>query len=330
LSLHENPLPRHVRHNQPRAFAAAERRSRAPKQTESGARQVSDRRAAAIIGAGEIGSGWAVLFAAHGWTVAVHDTDASTPARLEAAARAAAACGLSVPMNRISVHGSTEETIDGAEWVQESLPEDLPAKRRILASFAYTLHGGAIVASSTSSLTAAELSAGLPYADRFLVAHPLQPVFAVPVVELHAAPDVSEPTLTRAITTLKSIGREPIVVRGALAGGVSNRLTSALLREALALVREGAVTVDELDRIVARGVASGWMAAGVFGTEAAGSQGDPDSAVQFLTGLPGASGSDPDDARLLREAIAQRSAEVPRGNDWAELIARIIRAAERG
>jgi 3-hydroxyacyl-CoA dehydrogenase len=290
---------------------------------------VSNQRAAAIIGAGEIGSGWAVLFAAKGWTVAVHDTDADTPARIEAAARAAAACELAVPMNRILVRESIDEVLDGAEWVQESLPEDLPAKRRMLASIMRTLNDSAIVASSTSSFSAAELSAGLPYASRFVVAHPLQPVFAVPVVELHAAPGVPEGTLTRAISVMQSIGREPVVVRGTIGGGVSNRLTAALLREALVLLREGAVSVEELDRIVARGVASGWMAAGLFGTEAAGARGDPERAVQSLIRLLGAPRGETDDAQLLRNAIAQRSADVPGEEDWAELIARIIRAAER-
>jgi 3-hydroxyacyl-CoA dehydrogenase len=142
--------------------------------------------------------------------------------------------------------------VRGAEWVQESLPEILSVKRTVLESLDGALGAEAIVASSTSTLTASSLSEGRPYADRMLVAHPLHPVYVVPVVELSAGEQTAASTLDRAVATLRAVGREPVVLRGDVPGLVSNRLTAALLREALDLISRGVIDAADLDRLVAR------------------------------------------------------------------------------
>jgi carnitine 3-dehydrogenase len=188
------------------------------------------------------------------------------------------------------------EAIDGAGWVQESLPERIDLKRKALAAIERRLANDAIVASSTSTLTASVIAEGFSFAPRLMVAHPLHPVYVVPIVELSAGALTEPAAVHRAAKVLRALGREPVVVRGEPPGLVANRLTAALLREALELVANGVISPSGLDRVVARGIATGWAAVGPFATEMVG-RGDASTAT------------------------SERA--------WAELLARILDAANR-
>jgi carnitine 3-dehydrogenase len=231
-------------------------------------------RVVAVLGAGTIGSGWAALFASRGADVRIVDPDPAAPARAQ---RALVCARRLVPQHEHGTPGRIEpvdtlrEALRDAAWVQESLPESLALKRRVLASLGNQLASDAIIASSTSTFTPSELCVGLPFAARLLVVHPLHPVYAVPVVELSVSPETSRLTRERAMRVLRAVGREPILVRGEVPGLVANRLTAALLRESLDLVGRGVVSARELDRLVARGVALGWATVGPLATERLGS-----------------------------------------------------------
>src|SRR5256885_3743759 len=92
------------------------------------------------------------------------------------------------------------------------------------------------------------------FRSRLLVAHPLFPVYAVPVVELCGGRETSPATIIRAAETLRLAGREPIIVQRELPGLVANRLTAAILRGALRFVAPGAIGGQDLDRLAAPGV----------------------------------------------------------------------------
>jgi len=227
----------------------------------------------AILGAGNIGSGWAALFAAHGASVTIFDPDPAALTRARHALAIARTLPVHPPAPRegeLVAAAALGEAVRGAEWVQESIPDVLALKRNLLETLADVLPPKALVASSTSTLTPSALADGLPFEKRLLVAHPLHPVYAVPIVELCGGPSMPARTLERAASVMRSVGREPMVVRGEPPGLVAHRLTMALLDEAARLVRAGAVTEAELDRIVARGIATGWIVAGAIGTEAIG------------------------------------------------------------
>ncbi|MGI8497492.1 MAG: 3-hydroxyacyl-CoA dehydrogenase family protein [Gemmatimonadaceae bacterium] len=294
--------------------------------------------AAAIIGAGEIGSGWAALFSLHGVEVRVVDPDSRFVQRLDRAlASARRLPELRGPASPVTVSESIREAVCGAQWVHESVAENLDLKRGVLGEIAAHAEVDTIIASSTSSFTLSALAARLPGAERLLVVHPLHPVYAVPVVEVSAGEMTSATTLERAIAVMRALGREPIVVRGEPPGLVANRLTAALLREGLDLLARGAVTPSELDRIVAGGVALGWAAAGPLGTEAQGSGEHTLGALVRGLERPLAS-LWPDLASWVaistekRAAIeaspAQPDVQTIGGQLWPERIARIVRASK--
>ncbi len=290
----------------------------------------------ALLGAGEIGSGWAALFATRAAAVRIYDPDPGARQRVEAAVASARGIGLHVDASVIQFVADSAEAVRGAEWVQESVPEQLALKVDVLGALAAALDPKAIVASSTSACTAAELSASLPFADRFVIAHPLQPVYAVPIVELGGGRRTDRGALHRAAVLLRALGHEPVTVRGDPRGLVSNRLTVALLREAVELVASGVVSARELDQIVARGVATGWVTAGVFGTEQASGDASKgqDTAertrAQLGPVLPTlARWSSLSGAHLtaLAGAMDARRGEAPRQEEWAARLARLLAAA---
>ena len=126
-------------------------------------------RNAAIIGAGLIGRAWANVFARAGWNVRVWDPDAG---QREAAARLVAeslhelaAHGLvsdpAAAAKRVTVVGTLEEAVAGAEYVQESGPEVLDVKRATFERLDRAAPAGAILASSTSAIVASKFTESL-------------------------------------------------------------------------------------------------------------------------------------------------------------------------
>ena len=225
----------------------------------------------AVVGAGEIGAGWAALFAAYGSNVTIVDPDAGAATRVEGALRDIASLGLgTVSGEGTKVVRDVEEIAADADWIQEAIPEALALKQSLLARVEGLAKSDAVIASSTSSFTRAELGEGMRDAARLIIVHPLHPVYAVPIVEVSAHDDLPRATLERVLSTLRSMGREPVLVTGDVAGLVANRLTAALLREALDLIARGTVGAAELDRIVARGIGLGWTARGPLMTEVIG------------------------------------------------------------
>ena len=170
-----------------------------------------------------------------------------------------------------------------------------------------------------------------------LVAHPLVPVYAVPVVELCGGRETSAATMTRAAETLRLAGREPIVVEREFPGLVANRLTAALLREALDLVAQRAISVRDLDRLVSRGIATGWATRGPLSTElAASGESLLDEFLKHAEGPLASLLESLADWRRMpqweREALrraTQDATAVPGECEWASAIARVLKAAER-
>jgi carnitine 3-dehydrogenase len=282
----------------------------------------------AIVGAGEIGSGWAALYAAFGAEVRIFDPDPGAEKRARAALAEAWRIGVgATPHGAIAQFSNLDDVVRGARWVQESVPERRDLKRAVLDTVGRSLAREAILASSTSTFTASELSRGAPWAERFLIAHPLHPVYAVPVVELCAGAATVPATLAQAEAVMRGVRREPVFVRAEIAGLVSCRLTAAILREALDLVARGAVSAADVERIVSHGIALGWVAAGVLGTEVLGAGGDTAAFVE-RSGGPLACLLDAE----RRAALVAKAHEIEVDKSaWAEALVRIARAArERG
>ena len=229
---------------------------------------------AAIVGAGLIGRSWAHVFARGGWRVRLWDPVAAqrdaAPALVSASLHDLQAHGLvadaAAAAARVQVLPTLEEAVRGADYVQESGPETLQAKRELFAALDAAAAPGCLLASSTSAIVASQFTEGLAGRARCFVAHPVNPPHLVPVVELCGAPWTDAGALARADALMRAVGQVPVAVRREVDGFVLNRLQAALLSEAFRLVQDGVVSPQDLDHTVRDGLGLRWAFMGPFET----------------------------------------------------------------
>lgn len=233
----------------------------------------SDRHVA-IIGSGLIGQAWAIVFARGGCRVAMWDGSRQALAQakdliagqLQDLAHYGLVDDPQAIGARITVASTLEQAVAGAIHVQENLPERVAVKREIFAKLDAASEPDAVLASSTSSIPASAFTEALAGRERCLVAHPVNPPYLVPVVELCPAPWTADETVRRTWELLAAVGQKPVHVRRELEGFVLNRLQGALLREAFRLVEQGYVDAEGLDRTVRDGLGLRWSFMGPFET----------------------------------------------------------------
>jgi carnitine 3-dehydrogenase len=283
-----------------------------------------------LLGAGVIGSGWAARFLLAGVDVCLFDPAPGSGdgalAALERARRAWRRLTLApAPREgRLCLATTVEEAVTGAELVQESAPEREALKAELLREADAAAAPDAIIASSTSGLLPSRLVQSMTRPERFVVGHPFNPVYLLPLVEVCGADGTSPETVRRAAEIYRAAGMRPLVVRHEIAGFIADRLLEALWREALWLVADDVATVEEVDDAIRFGAGLRWSAMGTFLTYrlAGGEAGMRHFIAQFgpvlqlpwtrLTDVP-----DLDDA-LLDKLVAQSDAQAA-GRSIAEL-----------
>jgi 3-hydroxyacyl-CoA dehydrogenase len=227
----------------------------------------------AVVGAGLVGASWAVVFARAGLAVQVHDAEPAQLPRaracIEASLRALEGAGLlreavADVLGRIGFHDTLAAALAGAQYVQESIVESLPAKRELFAAMDRAAGGSAILASSTSAFATSSFAADLAGRGRCLVAHPVNPPHLVPFVEVSGAPFTDEAAVRDTIALMARVGQSPINVRREIHGFVLNRLQWTLLAEAYRMVAEGVASAEDIDRAVRDGLGRRWAFMGPF------------------------------------------------------------------
>jgi L-gulonate 3-dehydrogenase len=228
----------------------------------------------AIIGAGLIGRSWAMVYARIGHEVALYDAfpealDKSmlllddNLADLEANGLID---GASAVRSRIHRADTLEAALEGASWVQENALERLEVKRDLFTRMDAIAPPATIIASSTSAIPCHEITDGMAGAARMLVAHPANPPYLLPIVELSGADTTSAETLAGARTFLENAGMAVISINKPVKGFVLNRLQVALLTEAFKLIEDGVVSGADLDKTLKHGLGLRWSFMGPMET----------------------------------------------------------------
>ena len=229
----------------------------------------------AVIGAGMIGRAWALVFAQAGFRVSMWDSDpAAVGAALEFVRSQLADLDsfalLAEPADRIlgRITSSTKlaGALDAADHVQENGPERLDLRRALFAELDALAPSAATLASSTSGMPASTFTETLPGRDRCLVAHPGNPPYLLPLVELCPAPWTSGDALERTRQFMVQAGRQVAVLQRETTGFLLNRLQGALLAEAFRLVADGVANPDDIDTVLKHGLGLRWSFMGPFET----------------------------------------------------------------
>ena len=230
-------------------------------------------RTVAAIGCGVIGAGWAARWRCAGVAVRVADPSpeaesivADTTARALVAWSSLGIAPAADSVGDLTIHSSIDAAVDGADLVHESVPERLDVKTETLATIDAAASPDAVVASSTSGFRPTELARSLERPERFLVAHPFNPVYLMPLVEVVAGERTEADVVERAERAFTSIGMRPLRVRREIDAFIADRLLEAVWREALWLVHDGVATPAEIDEVVVQAVGLRWAQMGLFET----------------------------------------------------------------
>ena len=229
----------------------------------------------AVIGAGLIGRAWSIVFARAGIPVTLWDP---VPAAIPAARDFIAArlpelaeAGLladppAAVLARLHPAASLAEAVAEATHVQENGPERLEDKQALFAALDRLAPPAAVLASSTSGIPASAFTESLPGRARCLVAHPVNPPYLVPLVELCPAPWTAPGTVAATRALMESAGQVPVTVTQEREGFVLNRLQGALLAEAFRLLEQDAISPEDLDATIKHGLGLRWSFMGPLET----------------------------------------------------------------
>ncbi len=229
----------------------------------------------AVIGAGLIGRAWAIVFARAGFQVALWD---AAPQALQGCQQLLrenladlAAHGLIAEppqalLERIQPAASLAQALQDAILVQENVKETVEVKREIFAEMDRLAAPETILTSSTSWIPTSAFSEHLPGRARILVAHPVNPPYLVPLVELAPAPWTSAATVARAKEIYARAGQSPVVLNKEITGFLLNRIQGAVLNEALNLYENGYASADDIDKVLKDGLGLRWSFMGPFET----------------------------------------------------------------
>ena len=227
---------------------------------------------AACIGGGVIGAGWAARLVLNGVDVALFDPDPEASRKVdEVMAGARRAYQKMLPEGlpkegRITLCERIEDAVDGADFIQESVPERLDLKHKVLAEIDVHAKPDALIGSSTSGIKPTDMQPAMRKPERFVVGHPYNPVYLLPLVEIVGGEQTSAETVRKAKDLYASIGMKPVVIRKEIEAFVGDRLLEALWREALWLIKDDVTTVEELDDIMRYSFGMRWAQMGIFQT----------------------------------------------------------------
>lgn len=225
---------------------------------------------AVIIGGGVIGASWAALFLVNGLKVIVSDPDPEIAGKAKAIVAAAlpALEALGYATTDLEANLSFEKdnavAVAQADFVQECAPERAEFKQSLWKAIEAAAPKDALLFSSSSTIPASVQFTEMADKTRLIVGHPFNPPHLMPLVEVVPTPQTDPEITTRALAFYNGIGKVALEIRKEVPGFVANRLQAAIFQEAVSLVVDGVVRLEELDAIVTSSLGIRWATSGPF------------------------------------------------------------------
>ena len=219
-----------------------------------------------VIGAGQMGSGIAQVFAQNGYHVVLHDQS-----------RGALEKGLAYIQQNLSkdvqkakineaekektlshlvLHESelaTYKAIHEIDLVIEAIVENLEVKKNVFRMIDSLVREDTILATNTSSLSITEIAAVSKHPHRVMGIHFMNPVPVMKLVELIRGLQTSDDVFQQANTVVGTIGKTPIAVED-FPGFIANRILMPMINEAIFALYEGVATKEAIDDIMKLGM----------------------------------------------------------------------------
>lgn len=226
-----------------------------------------------VVGAGTMGHGIAMVFAMHGYEVDLMDI---SPEALEKALQLIRNDLSTLKEEGLIRARTAKETLSRihptsdlgagtqADLVIEAISENPKAKRRLFQTLDGLCPARTIFASNTSYLNV------FPYLKtertrRMIITHWWAPPHLIPLVDVVGGPQTSPETIRTVQEILRSLGKEPVLMKKFIPGYIVNRLQRAMAREIFYLLDEGFASAEEIDRAVKNSIGLRIPVVGVVG-----------------------------------------------------------------
>lgn len=225
-----------------------------------------------LAGAGVIGAGWAARALYHDLNVVVYDPSSDSQKKLIQAVKTAWPSltelngDKTFPTDNLSFTTELKKMVQEADWIQESAPEREDLKTSLFAEIDALADPEIIIASSSSGFLPSNLQSKCQHPERVIIAHPFNPVYLLPLVEIVAGKKTSFDSVERAAKFYTSIGMQALKLPNEIDGYVCDRLQEALWREALHIVNKGAGTTADIDDAIIYSAGLRWAFMGPFMT----------------------------------------------------------------
>jgi 3-hydroxybutyryl-CoA dehydrogenase len=205
----------------------------------------------AIAGAGTIACGLAATAARHGDVVLWARSDASADRARASVVKLCAKAGAAEDAERVTVT-TDREALHGETFIVEAVVEDPEHKTPLLAELGAAADPGAILATTTSSLSIEELAQASGRPERFVGLHVFNPVPRMELIELVFPGQAEDEVRDRARALCAALGKTAVELPDT-PGFVVNRLLFPYLFDAVKLMTETGVTPADVDRCMTLG-----------------------------------------------------------------------------
>ena len=219
-------------------------------------RDLADIKKITVLGAGTMGPGIAQTFAMAGYEVSMWTRSEETreKAKLALAAILETFAGegiierkdIKTIMKRVVFCSAVKEALADADYVMETIVENMDAKTELFAEIERYAKPEAIIASNTSALNIFEI-VPVSLHPRLVIAHWYAPPQLIPLVEVVKSEDASEDIEHVTSELLAKCGKTPVSMKKFIKGYIANRLQMCLNQEVFYLLDNGYCTPEDID-----------------------------------------------------------------------------------
>ncbi len=224
----------------------------------------------AVIGTGVIGTGWIIRFLFNKKKVKVFDPSKKQKKFLLNEIKRTSKALERFYAKKINLEkqlffcNSVQEAVKNAGLIQENAPENEKLKTKVIKDISLSAPKSAIIASSSSGLLPSKIQAQAKNPERVLIAHPFNPVYLLPLVELVPGKKTTKANILKANRFYSKIGMKTLTLKKELPGYLSDRLQESMWRESLHIINEGYASTKDLDDAIIYGPGLRWSLMGTF------------------------------------------------------------------
>ena len=224
----------------------------------------------AIIGTGVIGSGWTLRLLAKKKEIYVFEPSIKQKKfLLDEIKRTTKSLKNFYKISTISTKklyfkNTIRDAVKDVDLIQENVPENEKIKKKIVKEISKWSKPNAIIASSSSGLLPSRIQSACKNPARFIIAHPFNPVYLLPLVEIVKGEKTKLDFIKKSEIFYRSLGMIPLIVKKEVEGYLSDRLQESMWRESLHIINENIASTDDLDKAIIHGPGLRWSLMGTF------------------------------------------------------------------